>query len=160
MAHELPKLAPCPMCGGTKGYTLHDGSTYRWWVVQCADCGRDVSECRSNGSTNLHDPKPERWNAADESWNDAGAHAAALAAEVERLTACLYKANSQAELFERKWYLRGDEIERLRDALKTTWNVIDGLQNLVNGVQLGPVSWYVKASDARALSEAALANRA
>lgn len=33
--------------------------------------------------------------------------------EIERLTACLKKANDQAEHFEREWYLRGDEIERL-----------------------------------------------
>jgi Rps23 Pro-64 3,4-dihydroxylase Tpa1-like proline 4-hydroxylase len=34
-------------------------------------------------------------------------------AEIERLTAALKRANSQAEHFEREWYLRGDEIERL-----------------------------------------------
>ena len=36
-----------------------------------------------------------------------------LRAEVERLTGCLARANSQAEHFEREWYLRGDEVERL-----------------------------------------------
>lgn len=41
----------------------------------------------------------------------------ALRAEVERLTGCLQKANEQAEHFEREWYLRGDEVERLRIAL-------------------------------------------
>lgn len=35
------------------------------------------------------------------------------AAEIERLRACLQKANDQAEHFEREWYLRGNEIERL-----------------------------------------------
>lgn len=39
------------------------------------------------------------------------------AAEIERLTANIKKANDQAEYFERHWYLRGDEIERLRAAL-------------------------------------------
>lgn len=39
---------------------------------------------------------------------------AALEAEVERMTGCLQKANEQAEHFEREWYLRGDEVERLR----------------------------------------------
>jgi hypothetical protein len=33
--------------------------------------------------------------------------------EIARLTDCLKKANTQAEHFEREWYLRGDEIERL-----------------------------------------------
>lgn len=34
--------------------------------------------------------------------------------EIGRLTANIKKANDQAEHFEREWYLRGDEIERLR----------------------------------------------
>ena len=40
----------------------------------------------------------------------------ALAAEVKRLTECLKQANSQAEHFERKWYLEVDAAERLRAA--------------------------------------------
>ncbi len=36
-----------------------------------------------------------------------------LEQENKRLRECLQKANSQAEHFEREWYLRGDEIERL-----------------------------------------------
>jgi DNA repair exonuclease SbcCD ATPase subunit len=32
--------------------------------------------------------------------------------EIEALTASLHKANSQAEEFERMWYLRGDDLER------------------------------------------------
>jgi len=38
-----------------------------------------------------------------------------LERENKRLTECLLKANAQAEHFEREWYLRGDEIERLRE---------------------------------------------
>lgn len=37
-----------------------------------------------------------------------------LERENKRLTEYLLKANAQAEHFEREWYLRGDEIERLR----------------------------------------------
>jgi hypothetical protein len=37
--------------------------------------------------------------------------------EIERLRNALKKANSQTEHFERHWYLRGDEIERLRAEL-------------------------------------------
>lgn len=40
-----------------------------------------------------------------------------LLAEKDRLTACLEKANSSAEHFEREWYLRGDELETLRAQL-------------------------------------------
>jgi hypothetical protein len=35
--------------------------------------------------------------------------------KVQRLTAALKRANSQAEHFEREWYLRGDEIEQLKE---------------------------------------------
>jgi hypothetical protein len=34
--------------------------------------------------------------------------------EIERLTDALKKANAQAEHFEREWYLRGDELEELK----------------------------------------------
>jgi hypothetical protein len=34
--------------------------------------------------------------------------------EIERLTAALKKANAQAEHLEREWYLRGDELEKLK----------------------------------------------
>lgn len=37
-------------------------------------------------------------------------------AEIARLTACLKTANATAEEFERKWYLRGDEIEAMQSA--------------------------------------------
>lgn len=47
---------------------------------------------------------------------------ARLLAEVERLRGALAKANAQAEHFEREWYLRGDEVERLRrDATRYRW---------------------------------------
>lgn len=39
------------------------------------------------------------------------------AAEIERLTTALKIANANHEHFERHWYLRGDEIERLRAVL-------------------------------------------
>lgn len=44
----------------------------------------------------------------------------AMRKELERVTLCLKKANDSTEKFERKWYLLGDELERVkgeRDAL-------------------------------------------
>lgn len=38
-----------------------------------------------------------------------------LERENKRLTEALKNANTQAEHFEREWYLRGDEIDRLRE---------------------------------------------
>lgn len=54
------------------------------------------------------------------------AELAASQAECERLTVCLNKANSQAEHFEREWYLRGDEIERLRADFSALQHAIVG----------------------------------
>lgn len=47
----------------------------------------------------------------------------------------------------------------LLEALRETWRVLDaaGLLNLSNGVQLGQTVWFVKASDAKAQSDAAIA---
>lgn len=38
-----------------------------------------------------------------------------LERENKRLAEALANANEQAERFEREWYLRGDEIERLQE---------------------------------------------
>jgi hypothetical protein len=48
----------------------------------------------------------------------------------------------------------------LFDALQETWRVLRaaGLSNLTRGVQLGQTSWYVKASNAEAMADAALAS--
>lgn len=37
----------------------------------------------------------------------------ALADEIERLTTALNHANAESERFERKWYLRGDALEKI-----------------------------------------------
>lgn len=50
---------------------------------------------------------------------------AAAATELERLTACLAKANANHERFERDWYLRGDEIERLTAELAAARELAD-----------------------------------
>ena len=68
------------MCGEAKGYTLSEGSTYRWWDVSCAACGREIGECASDRRTHLGGILPDRWEAADEAWNDAAAHAESLRA--------------------------------------------------------------------------------
>jgi hypothetical protein len=52
------------------------------------------------------------WHSLPSDWTMADAER-----EIERLTGNLKIANSQAEHFEREWYLRGDEIERLRALL-------------------------------------------
>jgi hypothetical protein len=51
-------------------------------------------------------------------WEELIAHIRALEAENDRLTGCLKRANSQAEHFEREWYLAGDELSTLREKVK------------------------------------------
>lgn len=76
----LPPLLPCPMCGSDKGYTLGTGPTYRWWNMNCNGCGRIVDECASDRRHHFDSKLPDRWPAADEAWNEAGAYAAAAVA--------------------------------------------------------------------------------
>ena len=46
--------------------------------------------------------------------------------EIERLTVALEKANSNAERFEREWYLRGDALEWYADEVRSlAKNMID-----------------------------------
>lgn len=59
-------------------------------------------------------------------WNVCQDFAGLLHGEIARLTQCLHKANEQAEHFEREWYLRGDEIERLREALQALYDEQNG----------------------------------
>lgn len=51
----------------------------------------------------------DRWHC----WVEHRSLTRELVAEIERLRKSLVSANSQFEHFEREWYLRGDEIERL-----------------------------------------------
>jgi hypothetical protein len=51
----------------------------------------------------------------------------AASTEVERLTSCLARANSNHELFERRWYLTQDERDVLRTALGEACRLIGGM---------------------------------
>lgn len=46
-------------------------------------------------------------------------------AEIERLSSALRTANANHERFEREWYLRGDEIERLQRDLAAARLLLD-----------------------------------
>lgn len=70
-------LCPCPLCGGNRGYALHDGGDHKRWNVVCIVCGEIVSECRRDGLA----------EAANTAWNEAGAYAAGLLADRDRLAA-------------------------------------------------------------------------
>ena len=77
-------LVRCPLCGANGGYTLEEGSTFRWWSVRCAGCGQEVSEARAALEPTPLTP-PERTAPADAAWNAAGAYANEMRQEIRYL---------------------------------------------------------------------------
>lgn len=48
---------PCPFCGGSS-VSCHEGSTFRWIVACCDECGAQAREVRKQ----THGPgTPEAW---------------------------------------------------------------------------------------------------
>ena len=43
------KIKPCPFCG-EEGITVHEGSTFRWVVAECNECGATCGEVRMQTS--------------------------------------------------------------------------------------------------------------
>lgn len=82
----------------------------------------------------------ERVNAGSWPISALGKHRAdVMRDEIERLTASLKRANETAEHFERHWYLRGDEIERLtreRDEARAERDAL-AKENVVLQIKLG-----------------------
>ena len=72
----MSALNPCPLCGGRKGYLLDTGSTFRWYAVNCADCGETLTACRA--SLPYNQPRPPRSDLADEAWQEVTKHHAAV----------------------------------------------------------------------------------
>ena len=87
LSEGLGPLVACPLCGESKGYTLHDGTSYRWWRVCCGHCGAGVAECHSDRRTQAGSELPQTWMAAHEAWNEAGKHAHELRQAVRELAA-------------------------------------------------------------------------
>lgn len=61
---------PCPFCGGTSVRTM-DGSTFRWRVAYCCNCGAQAGEVRIQ---TLGNGTKAQWNEraeadAIEEWN-------------------------------------------------------------------------------------------
>ena len=76
-------LKPCPFCGETN-VIFREGSTFRWWLAECGECGATSSEVRRQSAG---DGANEEWDAAARvdalrEWNTR-----ADAAEVEAMRA-------------------------------------------------------------------------
>ena len=62
--------APCPFCGET-GVTVKEGSTFRWLVAECDNCGARCTQVRKQ---TLGEGTPADWQKAGEAaaiieWN-------------------------------------------------------------------------------------------
>lgn len=78
-------LVRCPLCGAADGYALSEGSTFRWWRIDCKACGEQVAECRSDPDRKVTAPLPATWPSADAAWNAAGAYANRLRVALSEL---------------------------------------------------------------------------
>ena len=76
-------LVPCPICGRRDGYLLDEGSTFRWWTVNCRSCETTLGECRSDQNSQFGVAPPTRFPAADAQWNAVGAYAEGLRVALE-----------------------------------------------------------------------------
>lgn len=72
----------------------------------------------------LHDDHRQDMKLFGVEINKLRADLAAKDAEIERLTKALATANANHEHFEREWYLRGDECDRLRAELAVAREVL------------------------------------
>lgn len=71
----------------------------------------------------------------------------AMADENVRLTGALKKANDQAEHFEREWYLRGDELERLRAQVAPAgWKLVpaEAIRDMLTASDLLSERWKAR----------------
>ena len=68
--NEMSDVKPCPFCGSTSVST-REGTTFRWWLAECNECGATAGEARrqtlGEGTNEEWDNQAradalERWN--------------------------------------------------------------------------------------------------
>lgn len=61
---------PCPFCG-TSGVTVREGSTFRWRIATCNECGAQCGEvrCQTLGQGTKEQWEAEATRAAIAEWN-------------------------------------------------------------------------------------------
>ena len=95
MSEHTP--APCPFCGEAS-VTVREGSTFRWLVAECNNCGAQCGEVRKQ---TLGDGTPDEWQKAGEAaaiiaWNSR-ADAKHIEQQRDELLAALERYQKSAE---------------------------------------------------------------
>ena len=73
---------PCPFCGSTQGFYVEEGSTFRWRVISCRNCGEGTEVRRNEPDSYITD------------WNAAAPYPAMLRKEIDTLRAQLAEAQA------------------------------------------------------------------
>ena len=79
-------VLPCPFCGSTEGFYIEEGSTFRWRVLSCRNCGEGTEVRRNEPDSYITD------------WNAAAPYPAILRKEIDTLRAQLAEAQRDADL--------------------------------------------------------------
>ena len=86
-------VLPCPFCGNTEGFYVEEGSTFRWRVISCRNCGEGTEVRHKNNSD-----EPDSYIA---DWNAAAPYPAMLRKELDTLRAQLAEAQDALQAAQR-----------------------------------------------------------
>lgn len=125
---------PCPFCGSTEGFYVEEGSTFRWRVISCRNCGEGTEVRHKNNSD-----EPDSYIA---DWNAAAPYPAMLRKELDTLRAQLAEAQREAVTLAQYMYNACYSHEPDCASGKVKWEpcdtpagVITQIDNMVAGVR-------------------------
>jgi len=70
---------PCPFCGGDR-VSFHQGTTFRWIVAECNECGARAGEVRRD---TMHDAEADDEAKAIAAWNTRVDHLPGVGKKVD-----------------------------------------------------------------------------
>ena len=85
----MTDVLPCPFCGSTEGFYVEEGSTFRWRLLSCRNCGEGTEVRHKNNSD-----EPDSYIA---DWNAAAPYPAILRKKIDTLRAQLAEAQRDSE---------------------------------------------------------------
>ena len=89
--NSVTGVLPCPFCGSTEGFYVEEGSTFRWRVISCRNCGEGTEVRHKNNSD-----EPDSYIA---DWNAAAPYPAMLRKEIDTLRAQLAEAQKNEKRY-------------------------------------------------------------